>query len=1113
MHESKDQKNRVARIEGAKAYLKSLQEGADAGLAELTGKDDNESIRRRLQILLDAERIKEAADIVRGKSPDPRWISLAIFALAANCEVDIAKQYCKSARTRGEVKQCLVACVQGRLYALLRSKDKAEVRWLDLTPDETEELTDCLGDLHQVISTIDLNGKIEDEVESTAVELALRVTGMLRKRNECESLAELLATRKPVSIVLAYAAMEGWISPPDNLPERLRQEHDGSFEMSLAACAVEGQVLRRQASAFRSALTLVECANSDDRRERLYYLLHSLSQGLGEEDIEIMVSKVPLLLSHNIRLLSLHKALEFIREENPDEAMRIIVAYEDESDPLWLQVKAYYHLSKREAKLASDCLVRASRQILDPELLWKTAEVAHQSGQMDETVEALERLVEMDPDAVTPRGNLAAIYLQRGQYVDAARHLGELTRLAPEDDGDKINYAASLALCGRYEEALDVYTELCSRVEPPLQAVLGYAKLLNSQGKPLESFNLLLKHRQRGVDDEEYLTVFLNTAYMAGVENTGGEAFAELMRLHSQGKADSLHKFTVDEVLDMMRQYRSQDELIHESVSSGRAPWLLAEQVMNRASLLGWSARTQPFKWGVDDRIERARYSIYGTNGFCISKGHRLQPSLELLQCPSQGTTIVADLSALITLHQLGILSEAGNYFGKILIPSAYLVNALDEANKLVLHQASLKPFYEGVDYALRDGRVQVLHETGVPGNRPIPFLSEYTTEEEDVEHFYRLIDLLDVLREAGQIDDEKYRSAKSPDLKKTEICPDYPALRMSQEVCINLSSLRTIASWGLLDSVIKAFKIYVTDLDQNEIERSLSAMQHQENIRISHQALWDAVRNDKHFTAVAVPTAKKLESGGESSSLREVPIAACFLAREEMIPLLADDRACQMVVLNNRKDDLTPAFGTDRLLLGLQHAEILDANQTADAFLRLMQWRYRFIIPPGSVLKTLADRFVSNLPGKQLRDVARYAHDCMRDPGLFSGFEDTTPPTSMATTLFCTWLQMIIEFVMDIWADDRYSDNSAIRLTEWAVTEFLPSTPLSLEPHLQVSLATLMAERSVFMYAMLRLPKVQDIKRGQRAIAAIAEGFGIDVEGDEYARMVSEVIRHASLH
>ena len=60
-------------------------------------------------------------------------------------------------------------------------------------------------------------------------------------------------------------------------------------------------------------------------------------------------------------------------------------------------------------------------------------------------------------------------------------------------------------------------------------------------------------------------------------------------------------------------------------------------------------------------------YSIYSTNGFRAAKRRADLTVLAPIECPQKDENVVIDISALITLHQLGLLDKSFEYFKAIL--------------------------------------------------------------------------------------------------------------------------------------------------------------------------------------------------------------------------------------------------------------------------------------------------------------------------------------------------------------------------------------------------------------------------------------------------------------
>ena len=69
----------IDRIEALEAYIDSFDGDPDLSLARLSGKEDPHALRRRLAILIDQERYREAAEAVRGLKPDEEYFRLKIL--------------------------------------------------------------------------------------------------------------------------------------------------------------------------------------------------------------------------------------------------------------------------------------------------------------------------------------------------------------------------------------------------------------------------------------------------------------------------------------------------------------------------------------------------------------------------------------------------------------------------------------------------------------------------------------------------------------------------------------------------------------------------------------------------------------------------------------------------------------------------------------------------------------------------------------------------------------------------------------------------------------------------------------------------------------------------
>lgn len=127
-----------------------------------------------------------------------------------------------------------------------------------------------------------------------------------------------------------------------------------------------------------------------------------------------------------------------------------------------------------------------------------------------------------------------------------------------------------------------------------------------------------------------------------------------------------------------------------------------------------------------------------------------------------------------------------------------------------------------------------------------------------------------------------------------------------------------------------------------------------------------------------------------------------------------------------------------------------------------------------------------------------------MRDPGLFSGLEQTEPPSAVSTRFFQKWATAAAEFVMEMWADKSISDDTATKFTRWAVQELLPSPPKTM-PHPAAEVLTSLVPRIVMANALIYSGRATDQQRANKALLSLSREMGISPA--EYFRYVTDTI------
>ena len=494
------------------------------------------------------------------------------------------------------------------------------------------------------------------------------------------------------------------------------------------------------------------------------------------------------------------------------------------------------------------------------------------------------------------------------------------------------------------------------------------------------------------------------------------------------------------------------------------------------------------------------------------------EKSLIRTACPPAGTVIVADLSALITLDRIGILDEALAHFGKIIIPASYQPELLHELSSLRAIQPSKLVGLKAIRDAVDRERILIYRiDMEVAGN--MATLHEY--REPDETGGFAVRDVATHLLKLGRIGTDQFELLLC-DVRRSSSAgtEDVRAVFESGALISDELTLALLHKHDALDPLLKSACVYI---EEEEITRIPAALQNAEfdGVIIQwHEALRERLASDPRFETTSVPAGNQelraeddKTDGDENETThnsaafadrRWLALHAYEIAHFSSLPLLVDDRTLQSVLFNGSPGSAFAAFGTGDLLHELGETRRLTLKTAAQLYLRLIRLRYRFLLPPAHFLVELAREHRSHPPGELLREIARYVHDCMRDPGLHGGMEPTDPPMSMAVSLCQQWAMTVGEFIMAVWHDDEFDDDAAAVLTQWVAGECLPSIPRNCSPTVAVILGQ-MLPRFVLSGAFVPVFRIGNPARTSRALEEIAKAFSLTDEA--YMQIVSDIL------
>jgi hypothetical protein len=426
----------------------------------------------------------------------------------------------------------------------------------------------------------------------------------------------------------------------------------------------------------------------------------------------------------------------------------------------------------------------------------------------------------------------------------------------------------------------------------------------------------------------------------------------------------------------------------------------------------------------------------------------------------------------------------------------------LDERVQLRPHQLSRQTASATLLDAVNSGKLGVVTS---PGKIAPPFRIEEYTLDDDAQDAYRLTDLVTPLYEAGMLGDAEYMRLRELAHQPSATIRGKPPLTLGSRVICQLRTLETIATAGSLIPVLDGFALHVTEQEINQLKKTVAEYDFQKQVAGWHEDFWKQLGDQAKFARVPTEIPREWQQDDdELPNIRAASLEAVLIAGQRHVPLLADDRCCQVFVLNQEGARPSDAFGVDQFIAAQLADKKLSIQAAAQAFLQLMRWRYRFLIPPLAVLVECAHHFRVHPPGRELREIARYVHDSMRDPGLFGGLEPTDPPISMAVRFAEAWTALVGQFIVEVWADDRFTEESAVAITSWAIEELLPSNPKTLPSQFQ-RLVAMLAPLSVLSGALTQSLFHAATARTRKAFATLRQA--LDLPEEQYRRTVTQVI------
>jgi hypothetical protein len=319
---------------------------------------------------------------------------------------------------------------------------------------------------------------------------------------------------------------------------------------------------------------------------------------------------------------------------------------------------------------------------------------------------------------------------------------------------------------------------------------------------------------------------------------------------------------------------------------------------------------------------------------------------------------------------------------------------------------------------------------------------------------------------------------------------------------------LRALASTRAFKAVCDFFSVKLAATDRDLLDSEIVAYDKRQTAWKQHSDLWAMLASMEETGLLVNQVAEvnhnsKLED--DENPTDEWTLDSLRLAIRLDLPLLADDRRLQIERGRSNRANATVSFGSFHALSALLESTTLDVATVASDFRRLISWRYRFLIPSPDLLLHWAREAGGDPPGAALLDISAYLHDCLRDPGLLCGFEETEPPMPIAFRFLSTWNQVIARFLAGIWADATFTDEVAGRLTYWIAEELLPTCPRGLLLSDLGGRIAILEPSVAIKLVVVQFLSVNDRRRANIGLRILADALGFD--DNEFIATATEAI------
>lgn len=1091
-------------------------------LEELKAIDHPVAFANRVRLLFLRGQIDEAFELVHHRELHVRWAEMAAAIYVHHGRLSDAIGICDSMRNggiKGSEDPNLVTIRYFRCLLLVadeyfrRNFPEGRIRVDLTTAAERKQLAQIKNLLSPIVSKVFGAGQVSSGIELRSLEIAFEAAHSTGESELASRIATLLASASPISRRVAQLVHAGHLMPDVDLVRRLKKDWPKSTVVSLSIGELIAFYLDDPLTALGELESLPKRELDHIQESRLASVLLTLYQREAGEIRDRSFALLAEVFGSEHYFLRMAEAISAMRNKDWPLAERLLNERPAVDDPDWLGLRATVLQQRGDLKSALVDLRKVCEITSSPDAMWRAVTIAMEiePKEIEFAISILERLARFPRERKIAERRLAEIAWESGTD-DGIRRAAQIYKRLYQENPNEPEFAMNAAVCLRNLNALDQAIAMLEELERGhpdfVRGFLLHADLLESQDRAEDAFALLDLEsvRNRFWNEVDFLHRYMHLGYVTAHELEAHNAMCQIGLIEDEKpeQEKTLHELNLGQISDFLDGRRQYFERIDELVVRGQAPWTMHAFQEHTPILSAWSYRTQRLiPWGT--LSGRAKFSTYASNAYfskLIESGERHLEPIE----PKIGTdAVVADISALVTLHKLGLLEKAADYFGTIYLPSEYRDLELFDAKALQPPQRSIVEQSQKLFSLMVRGRLR-RPSVGTFDIEAIDFQSKADASS------YSVGDVALYLKQRGLISNEKYKQLAADQSFIVSGRQGIESLLISNDCQFTLLAVQTLESAGLLDPLVERHRVTLTETAARELEQEQFAFDHQTKTARESRDLWRNVRDNNKFQYIGLRRASASDDSVREANQAELvdslrrSLVAFDLAKERRLPFLADDRVLLTIAQNESDGRDVVAFSTLEWLPSLETGRLISKDEMLQHTLQLIDWRYRFLKIDHQLLLHAAKMTMESglAPGFQLKKIARYIQDCMLDVGLFGGAENVTSRVSMAQELYTYWTRTVARFVNLLWTDDSITDEAAELFTRWSIDSLLPTLPISVSTDVQIRLSESQA-KLVLVHVLSERSANPNTSRSARLMSILQEA--LRMSQSEWSRTVFSMI------